>query len=519
MFRLLSKLLLASIVALGSLTVVSCAGHPSPSSGEASTPAAVTDITNAPGSVYQVTFKPSTVFVDEKTVADSLLAVSDDGSILVFDDSSPQIQALAPGKTVLFRKIGLRKVTAVERRNNVVFVTVGQAALTDAIQNGHIAWNIPVNFGTMGEETVAYDPVGEWLRSHGEPAMAQGEGECGGNGSNAVTPIISIGNWHICAVLAPSPNAMNMTLTLKRENIAGMDLEVRGTGNIANFSSLANMQFANGQVNDMEYSASGLNGHVDFEWTAQKFTPGLGTLDPAESGIKLGLPKAKFPFLIGEIPFALEFSTAAIIKPGFSGKGELAHGSFSINYTGDAGFSASGQSANGKEDVHGEASINPDTHANISIGSFGIVVAMAIPKIELKTNFEIEEEENGESASQKSEGESAIDGSGQQSKFSTFLGKAKTFVKSGVKKLLDNEAGVYVEFIVSTGLSKESNAEPLVVPCTITTLVFAYKYGAEAKMLGITFAEPNSGVKKLKIWHMIDPPVQRCKDIATAGDG
>ncbi len=532
MVRLYARLLLLALGAIGSLMLASCSAHPPASNGsstnevsqgvETSAPAPVTDITNDPGSTYNVTFKSSTVMVDQKTVANSLLAVSDDGSILVFDDSSPQIQALAAGDVVLFKKIGLRRVTAVERRNNAVFVTVGQAALTDAIQNGHIAWNFPVNFGSMSQvsmsdwqsgEPVAYDPIGEWLRRHGEPALAQGESG-GDNGKE-----FEFREWKITANIQPAGNRLDVDLKLTRENIMGMDVEVHGHGYLNNFNSVDDMQIGGGELQSMDYSASGLNGHIDFDWTASKSTPGVGTLDPSEQIIKLQRPKVAIHFLIGEFPFALEFSVASIVKLGFSGKGEVAHGSFSVDYNGDAGFTTSGSVAKAKPGaVNGDAAVN-ETSTGVSIGSFGLVVAIAIPKIELKTDFEIEPAENNESSSQMSEGENAIEGSGQESNFSKFLTKVGKTVRKGVQKLLENEAGVYVEFIVSTGLSKESNAEPGVIPCTNTTLVFSYKYGAELKMIGVTLAEPNSGVQMLKKLHHIDPPIQRCKDIATANGG
>jgi hypothetical protein len=477
----------------------------------------VTDITNLPGSTYHVTFKPSTLLVDEKTVASSLLAVSDDGSILVFDDASPQIQALAPGKTVLFKKVGLRNVTAVEHRNNAVFVTVDQAALSDAIQDGKLAWNVPVDFGA-GVEVLANnqqsvddgDRVGAWLRRNSLVADAAEEAQLPNHAS--------ILGWEIGSNLQPEGDQMTIDLSLGRE-LAGMNLKLRGHGYLKHFRALTDIEIANGQLTALDYSANDLYGHIDWDWDVSKESKGIGEIDPSEQLVKLPYPKIKFPFLLGDIPFALEFSVATIVKPGFSGAGEISRGSFSVDYNGAAGFASHGGQGSSEDGMHGDVSINPETAAPPSIGSFGIVAAIMIPKIELKTNFEIENEESGESPAQQSEGESAIEGSGQESKFSQFLGWAGKKIRKGIKTVLDNEAGIYIGFVVSGGMSKESNAEPGVFPCTITTLVFSYKYGAELKMLGIKIAEPNSGVKKIKEWHSIDPPIQRCKDIATQGSG
>lgn len=168
--------------------------------------------------------------------------------------------------------------------------------------------------------------------------------------------------------------------------------------------------------------------------------------------------------------------------------------------------------------MHGEASIDPDTHAATGLGSFGIVIAFAIPKIELKTDI-YEGEESYEPIHAGIEDMKPIEESEQGSKFSRALSKFGNVVKKAVKGALETEAGVYVELILAGGVTKEgATSSMLVPPCETTTFIASTKFGADVKFLGLSLASPST-TKEIMRRHHIDPAIQRCKDVPKESDG
>src|SRR5215472_4977949 len=128
------RFIAASAAGVGTAVIVSvcggCASH-SPAAGTSalvrpSNVAPVLDVTNLPGSIYDVTLKSSVVKMDRASVKKALLAVSDDGTIFAFDSSVPQVASLTPGKTMLLSATALRKITSVSEKDGVVFVKTGQ---------------------------------------------------------------------------------------------------------------------------------------------------------------------------------------------------------------------------------------------------------------------------------------------------------------------------------------------------------------------------------------------------------
>src|SRR5579864_6855535 len=72
----------------------------------------VEDISNRPGSVYQVTYNDNTVVVDRATVSKALRGISRDHMDFLFDNSADAIKHLAVGKVVLLEGLALRRVVA-----------------------------------------------------------------------------------------------------------------------------------------------------------------------------------------------------------------------------------------------------------------------------------------------------------------------------------------------------------------------------------------------------------------------
>src|SRR5258708_16173969 len=142
---------------LCAVAILGCAGYwamnRSGSGGNAQMPGAGavvgsgTDLTHAPGTIFDVTYTSNTVTVDPATTERTFRGVSPDGQIFVFDNSDEQIKKLEVGSVMLLQGLALKKVTGVETDGDLVVIATQPAALTGAIQNGHIAWDVPIQFG------------------------------------------------------------------------------------------------------------------------------------------------------------------------------------------------------------------------------------------------------------------------------------------------------------------------------------------------------------------------------------
>lgn len=487
------------------LLVTSCASHTATvvaASGATQPTVQAMDITKSPGTVYNVTLKASVVKLDRAAIARALVAISDDGTIFAFRTSAPQVADLQPQRIMLLSGMALRRVMTVSPGAKITFVSTEQAALSDAIQNGTIKWDVPIDFSTLkiaSTETTT-DYVGTWLRGISAPALADESAPESGEEEG----------WSYTGSLRPEGNRLGIDFTVKRAGT--ITLEAEGKGYVEGFQSSSDLEFSDGTTQSASYSNKNLNGHVDVSWTASHDVPKAEGIDPSEQLLKLP-PRFKIPIIVGDFPFALEFSGAMLIKPGFSGNHQISHGHFSIDYNGVQGFSASKGTSTDQSEVHGEAAIDPDTHAATGLGSFGIVIAFALPKIELKTDV-YDGAESTEFIPAGMEDMAPIEESEESSKFSRALSKFGKAVRKVVKGALETEAGVYVELILAGGVTKEgATSAALVPPCETTTLIVSTKFGADVTFLGLSLASPSTTKEILKR-HRIDPAIQRCKDVA-----
>lgn len=469
----------ATVFAVIALAGCSGGGRSAGTTGpDASTVAiSAVDLTNLPGTTSQVTFNDHTVVVDPATIKNSIAGVSDDGMVFAFDDAATSVKTLEPGKVVLFSGVALRKVVAVHDVDGIVFVETEQAALTDAVKEGAIKWSYPLDFGKVagywtypdGSRRVAHgtDPIGSWLEAHS--AMARAENDTG-----------KWHGWDLENKVSRSSDRLDLDMKLSKE-FEGMKLELQGVGFIQNFNMDADMQIHDSAMNYFSYANRNMNGAVTFSWTASKKSSGAQGLDAVDKLVKLPI-SYKVPFLVEGIPFVFEVSEALYIEPAFSGKNEISSGKFKFTYSGGQGFSVKGDQI----EQNGETSVEPtiqDADAPVPMAPLGFVAAIAMPKLELKMTTDPEELLLPKIPSGLAERAAAA-------LAKSTLGYAFTKAVSTFKsKYLENEAGAYVEFIIS-GSDLQSGGLNI-VPCRKHIMIVSTKVGAGAKLLGRTLADPN----------------------------
>jgi hypothetical protein len=357
------------------------AAPPSSPGNSAAAPASIADISSGidlskqPGSRYQVTYANDVIRINAATVKRSLIGVNRDHDIYIFSDSPEMRSKLVPGAIVLFEGASFKKVQAVAVDGSRLIIGVEEAPLTRLFKDADIRWHTPVNFLEIHNRRVevssrhahAHGFSLPWL-SHSSvyAAEAREEEEEG---------------WHIKSDVNFSPDKVDFQVDLTRSG--DLDATIIGKGYVKNFESSLALTVNNSQVSRFDFSNQNVNGIVDFDWTI-----GASGKPPELGEEKLKLPALmSVPLYLGALPFTLELGEALLFHPAFSAKQEIAKGAFHVDYNGVTGLSVTKGGTQDTSNAASDSSIQTST-AFSPMAAFGVVVAVAMPRFELKTGAE-----------------------------------------------------------------------------------------------------------------------------------
>jgi len=291
--------------------------------------------------------------------------------------------------------------------------------------------------------------------------------------------------------VTPSSNRLDMTFKVSK-SAAGMNVMTSAKGFLKDFLSSADIQVAQGDVNDFSYNASDLNGEMDVNYAATRDGDAAGIDKP---NIKLP-PLAKIPMPIDGIPFMLTINANLILKPGFGAKKEAASGSFQITYNGDEGFQVKGGNSQASGKIDGTGSIGKIETA--SLAPHGILIGLAAPKVTLSLGLQ-----------------SAMDvlqsafPSGLADSVSDFLANtsAGKWAKQKVNTSFKTEASAYVQTVAVGTMASEGSLG--MIPCKLTRLLLQFQGGADAYMLGKKAADKDLILAK-KEFVVREPDINAC---------
>jgi hypothetical protein len=341
------------------------------------------DLSKQAGTHYQVTYANDVIRVSAATVRHDLIGVNRDHDIYIFSDSPELRSKLTPGSVVLFEGASFKKIQAIAIDDSRLIVGVEEAPLNRLFKDADIRWHAPINFldihnrqvqALSGSRNAAPRPLLPWLAPapvHAAEAEAKEEEEEG---------------WHVKYDTDFSPDQVNFQVDLSRKG--ELDAVITGNGYIKNFESSLALTVNNSQVSQFDFSNKDMNGIVDFNWTigVSGKPPELG-----EERLKLS-PMMSVPLFLGGLPFTLEVGEALLFHPAFSAKEEIAKGAFHVDYNGVTGLSVtSGSGSEPSEQSTSNASSDSSIQNSTAfspLAAFGVVVAMAMPRFELKTGAE-----------------------------------------------------------------------------------------------------------------------------------
>lgn len=441
-------------------------------------------VMNQPGTVFHVEFSDKTNIVSRQTVSDSLRGFSEDHAIFLFKDSTSLREKLMPGKFALFEGLDLRKIDALALDGDTLVVGTEPAPLREALKNAQMQWSTPVDFKEIfdqraDEERFLARPrsqfallnsISDWWSAHQQKVYAAERGELEGEKEIEDTDFAT---WKIKYhhIFNESDHSLNFNIQLHRE-APGMNAEIAAVGHMTKFTQTASILMADGEFKQATYKNVGLHGNVNFHWE-------LSTSESKTSmnEVRLKLPgKISVPLDFTGLPMSLQVSEALLFHPAFTTKGEVAQGGFHVDYSGDEGFKLTGNDMEPDGEADGESAIDK-TVAFSPLAAYGVVVAMAVPRVELRVGTEeifeaLEIPQSVYLKAGKLLQNSPISG--------TWLPKAGN--------PLSTEAAAYFQVVIST-TAAHSGMQSM-VPCQQFTMTAKGQVGVDSKVLGVDMNTP-----------------------------
>ncbi len=446
------------------------------------------DLRELPGTIADVTLTSNTVRIDNATTQRILKSVGSDGNLFVFDNSDPRIQSLREGQILLLDNVAVQKVLAVARKDNLIIVGTDYASLTDFIQQGHLKWNAPIQFGSLFASADA-----PFNRQLARPSTWWISGSTVYAAGTQLSYSGKVDDWDTSMSVTPGSNKLDITFKVSK-SYQGMSVMMSSNGYVKDFLSSADIQVAQGDLSNFSYSASNLNGQVNVQYAATRDGDAAGIDKP---NIKLP-PLAKIPMPIDGIPFMLTINANLILKPGFGAKKEAASGSFQITYNGDEGFQVKGGNAQPSSSIDGSGSFGHIETA--SLAPHAILIGLAAPKITLSLGMQSAMDVLQEAFP------SSLADSLSDFLSSTSMGK---WAKKKMNTTFKTEAAAYVQTVaVGTMTAAGSLA---MVPCKLTHLLLQFQGGADVYLLGQKGVDKDLVFAK-KDFVVRDPDINACGD-------
>ena len=353
-----------------------------------------------PGNKFEVEYSNRTAVVDMATVARTLRGGTADHRIFLFEDSAQLRAKLVPGNFVLFEGLDLRKVDAyaVDPQTKYLVVGTDKAPLTQALKNADIQINTPVNFDQLFAQSPSSSAslnrgwsfmhqlsgVWDWIQPTAYAGISNTdlEGQVKFSDSN-------FAEWTLYYHASRGPGngemgpGLDLDIRLTRE-AAGLDASIHMNAHITNFQVVGGILMANGEMKKEHYQNVGLHGGATFDWqisTSETKTP--------MNEVRFKLPfKIAFPLIeFTGLPMSLEFGSAVLFHPAFTTKGQVAHGTFDVSFSGKEGFNLEGSDM--EVDGKADASLAMKQGTAFSpLAAFGLVIAAAFPRVELAFGME-----------------------------------------------------------------------------------------------------------------------------------
>jgi hypothetical protein len=462
--------------------------------------------------------------VEREAGLKAIKGISTNGESLVLDASDPKLASLKAGDVLVIKGYIARKILASEIQGPNILIITENAALTDAVEDGHITLSAPIRFGALQAEKTGPKPLHDWFDRLTPPVYAQSTADKVRNtikdkGRDAYGNIVNgihgqeISGWTTDFYTTPADGHIDIHLKLTK-SVGGFIAIVTGEGNVSNFDMDSDIGVEHTKYEKINMGLKNLNGMMNFKWEVATDTPGAKTGDD-----RIKLPAAiqipLYQYLDG-LPLCLEISSALILRPALSGGKEYSRGAFRINFSGYQHFSGA------KGNIDADGNVTGDIQflegQNISaLAPMGMVVAFAAPRIELSFGLtKIFPQDTLEWTADKVDkiANYLAKKSLSPDVYAQLTGKLGTdIISKGVKSMTQSDATAFFEMVTSAGMSNSGMSA--IAPCTRHDIHLWGKVGVSAQLMGIGMGQTTKDIYK-KDFTRIDPPGNHlCESVGT----
>lgn len=276
-----------------------------------------------------ITLKAGTQRVPEAVVASALLEADTATQRYTFDAAALDQAgiALESGRVLLIDGVALRRIATVSDQGGNRVVTTTDAILTDAIQDGTIAW----------DEALLFTPEAlsrmELVRPDGRLVTARSVSDNG-----AVTFSYTVGEYEYQLDISPSSGSAQVAVQVTKSTAQRTSARFTFTGTISQGRASGQVVVQSGQTQQFDYMNSGLQGTIDLDFA-------VAGEDTQDFSFEYPQPFIRFPIQAGPVPILvtlkLQVATRISVPLAFQASAQLKS---RFVYSGDTGFSFAGGS-------------------------------------------------------------------------------------------------------------------------------------------------------------------------------
>ncbi|GEM_PF-6207318 len=324
---------------------------------------------------YDVTYQPNAVVFDERSTESALKGMAEDGVTYVLDAASPAAAKLRTGSILFLYGIAIRKVASVEKQGSNLVVSTTDADITDLISNGHIKWNVPLDLSIVAmppQPTSASTSLEDLFASRAEADESPYSFE------GTLGPV----DYELGFTPSLPERRLDFDAKYQMSKWGGL-WRLEGQGYVQHIATEGEFDIRNGLITSMQTQIDGIECHMDFEWTAEQNDKSPISLIDQSFKVKIPYANVEYPLIIEGIPLILEVSAAVLVHPAWTGAKQATHGKFTVDYSGNLGWSYSDGAAEPEGQTASETeSIDPETSISAP-NAMGFVAALEAPRFEL----------------------------------------------------------------------------------------------------------------------------------------
>jgi len=332
--RVITQLAIVAIVSAG------CGGGDSP---------AATNLRTE----FDVTPQDDVVVLDERLVADHLVAHDAAAGEYRFAQSLDEVDGLVVGEPVVIDGAGFGLVESVTAEGSETVLHVGPATLGDVIKDGTMEWDYDISwtdFDVTYEETAALSsaivaqlPGAQLVAAAGPGASAAASlaiASVEAQTSRKTSVEFTYQGWKFSLELEPKGDKLNYGLVGSFGiGDSAAQASIRATGWVSGFSYSSVLEYRDGAPAEVSTEINGLKGEMELQWAAFR-TPQQALADIVKFNAPLSLP---IPLLgpLG-VPLTLQLKLAGRIVPELSALESSSGGKWKVTYSSDQGFNVEG---------------------------------------------------------------------------------------------------------------------------------------------------------------------------------